>query len=171
MQVFIEQMQGYFREEKFESLFFMGFGLFTIILGVYWFFGSDKVLKGAAYPLVAVGLIQLVVGSTVYFRTDTQVATLLQQLQNQPTQYYQEELARMIVVNKNFDIYKIIEIVLSVVGLVLIVVFRQDKNVWLGVGLGLALQSLLMLGLDFFAEKRADEYTTLIKATFEQKSN
>jgi hypothetical protein len=113
-----------------------------------------------------VGLIQLVVGSAVYFRTDNQVATLLQQLQNQPTQFYQEELARMIIVNKNFDIYKIIEIALSVVGVVLVIVFRQDKNVWLGVGLGLTLQSLLMLGLDFFAEKRADAYTAQIQATF-----
>jgi len=80
----------------------------------------------------------------------------------EPKKYVKEELERMIIVNKNFDIYKYVEIALLFIGLGVVVwelFMMLDKPFWLGIGIGLALQSSIMLVADFFAETRADVYT------------
>ena len=63
----------YFIAEKQESLLFLIIGILAILLAiVFWFFikSSPSFFKGAAIPLLAIGLIQLVVDYTVYSRTD-----------------------------------------------------------------------------------------------------
>ena len=114
-------------------------------------------LKSMAFPLVAIALIQLVVGGTVFLRTDTQVAKLQQDYTTAPTNFKREETARMQVVMKNFTLYKLIEIVLLVVGVGLILLMRQ-QDAALGVGAGLVIQSAFMLSLDLFAETRGEDY-------------
>jgi len=81
-----------------------------------------------------------------------------------------EELPRMKTVMKNFAIYRWVEISLLAVGLMMIFWFRnQDNRHWLlGIGVGLAIQSALMLGADYFAEKRGHEYFTGLKFWLKQ---
>jgi hypothetical protein len=46
---------------------------------------------------------------------------------------------------------------------------NQDNRHWLlGIGVGLAIQSALMLGADYFAEKRGHEYFTGLKSWLKQ---
>jgi DMSO reductase anchor subunit len=164
METFIEQLQHYFREEKIESAVFIGIGIISIGFALYFLLLlKEKFYVGMAYPLIAIALIQIVVGSTVYFRTDNQVKNLTEQVKTNPNQYIAEELPRMEKVNKSFDLYKIIEIVLLVIGLVLIFVFRQSNLTWFGIGVGLVVQCVLMLGADLIAENRADVYTKQIQ--------
>jgi hypothetical protein len=70
----------------------------------------------------------------------------------------------MQTVNKNFVIYRYTEIALVLAGTVLIFLFKTtpEKAFWYGLGLTLAIQSVLMLGADYFAEKRARQYTHAI---------
>ncbi len=63
----------------------------------------------------------------------------------------------MVVVMKNFVIYRYAEIVLMILGLFLFFYF-QDKTIWKGIGIGFFIQASLMLSLDYFAEKRGTEY-------------
>ena len=69
-----------------------------------------------------------------------------------------------------FRSYRYIEIALLVVGLVLIVLYRSqpDKNFWMGLGVALAIEAIISLGADHFAEKRAKIYTEGLK-NFVQK--
>lgn len=157
------RLEAYFTEEKSESLFFMGIGLVALIGGGVMLSRKRRLLKGAAWPILAVGLIQVGVGSAVYFRTDAQVAALEAQIEADPGAFVHEETARMKTVAYWFDIYKIIEIGLLVAAAAAFVVGRlRDREIARGVGIGLAVQSGLMLVLDFFAEARADVYIEAI---------
>jgi hypothetical protein len=160
----LEAMQHYFAAEKAEGLFFMCVGVATLGAGLaFWF--RRAFLRGVACPLVAIALIQLLVGGTVYGRTDGQVTALEHQLQTEPRQYRAEELQRMDIVNRNFDRYRNIEMGLLASGIALLAAAWWRRRPTLsGVGLGLALQSALMLVLDFFAEARADLYTAQLLA-------
>lgn len=58
---------------------------------------------------------------------------------------------------KNFTLYKAIEIAVLVVGIGLIA-FLQRPDFAAGIGAGLVLQSAFMLALDMFAEARGQDY-------------
>jgi hypothetical protein len=72
-----------------------------------------------------------------------------------------EEIPRMETVMKNFLIYRYVELVLMIAGLILMFTFKENEFVK-GVGIGLFIQAGLMLTLDFFAEKRGHEYLTFL---------
>lgn len=157
-----EQMVRYFAEEKAESWLFVLVGVAAIGLAV-WLVRTGSGYRGMAWPLVGVGLIQLVVGGAVLLRTDGQVAGLLVELARSPAAVRAVEVPRMEVVMRNFQLYKVIEIALLAVGIALTYAFRR-KEVLYGVGVGLVLQSSVMLVLDLFAERRGDTYLEALQA-------
>jgi hypothetical protein len=159
-----EHLICYFAAEKQESIFFITIGIIAFIVSFY-LFKTDSSYKGMMYPLILIAIIQIVVGGTVFFRTDTQVAALKTQLHDDPHTYKAAELSRMGAVTKSFRIYKCIEIILLLLGIILTFVFR-DKNLWYSIGIGLIIQSSLMLVLDLFAEKRAYDYLRFVENIF-----
>jgi small-conductance mechanosensitive channel len=151
-----KSMIGYFTAEKQESLLFIAVGLIAVAVGL-WLWMNGHRLRSMAFPLIAVAAIQIVVGSSVYLRTDAQVATLSAQLETAADAARAAEDVRMAKVMKNFGLYKIIEIALLTIG-VLLVLFLRQSDLAVGIGAGLILQSSFMLALDMFAELRAEEY-------------
>ena len=155
----------YFIAEKQESLLFLIIGIVAVVLAVvFWFFikSNPSFFKGAAIPLLAIGLIQMVVGDTVYSRTDKQKKEIAYNIGIEPVSFVkQTELPRMKTVIKSFVVYRWVEIAFIVTGLVLIFLFRlnPDKSFWYGLGMALAIQAIMMLGADYFAEKRGKVYT------------
>jgi hypothetical protein len=156
-----EQMVRYFSEEKAESWLFILVGVVALGASV-WLLRTGSAYRGMAYPLIAVGLIQLVVGGSVAFRTDAQVAALTAQLASSPSAFQLAEVPRMEVVMRNFALYKGIELALLLVGVALTYAFRQKELVY-GIGVGLVMQASLMLVLDLFAERRGDEYLSALR--------
>jgi hypothetical protein len=154
----------YFTGEKQESLLFMIVGIVAVLLAVVcWFFikSNPSFFKGAAIPLLAIGLIQLVVGYSVYSRSDKQKADIAYNIGMEPVTYVkQTEQPRMKTVMKNFIIYRWAEIAFIFTGLILIFLFRlnTDKAFWYGFGVALAIQAIIMLSADYFAEKRGKIY-------------
>ena len=67
----LKEMTEYFAGEKQESLLFIAVGLIAIGVAV-WFWANGHRLRFMAAPLVVIALMQLVVGTTVYLRTDTE---------------------------------------------------------------------------------------------------
>lgn len=75
----------YFNAEKHESLLFIGVGITAILLGIYfWVEIKEPLFKGIAIPLVLVALIQLTVGTTVYFRSPKDILMVENKLKNEP---------------------------------------------------------------------------------------
>jgi len=154
-------MTEYFTGEKQESLLFIVVGLIAIGIAV-WLWANGHRLRFMAVPLITIALMQLVVGTTVYLRTDTQLQNLVTQSQSAPAQFRQDEVSRMQTVMKNFNIYKTIEMALLVVGVCLIGFFPRI-DVAAGVGAGLVLQAAFTLALDMFAEVRGQDYLVALK--------
>jgi hypothetical protein len=157
-----EKITSYFIAEKQESLLFMAVGVLAVCVAV-WLWTNGHRLKAMAFPLVGVALIQLVVGGTVYFRSDDQLASLARQFETTPAEFRKAESGRMQVVMKNFTTYKWIEVALLATGVLLILLF-QRYDVAAAIGAGLALQSAFMLCLDMFAEVRGRDYLEAILA-------
>ena len=158
----MNNMSDYFVAEKQESVIFVVVGLLAIGFSL-WLWMNGHRLKYMAYPLVVIALMQIVVGGTVYLRTDSQVSTLSAQLQVNPAALKAEETARMETVMKNFSIYKSIEMLLLIMGVGLIAFF-QRHDVAAGIGVGLVLQAAFTLTLDIFAETRGADYLSVVQS-------
>jgi hypothetical protein len=162
----------YFIAEKQESLLFLIIGIVAILLAViFWFFikSNPAFFKGAAISLLAIGLVQIIVGYSVYSRTDKQMADIAYNIGMEPVAYVkQTEQPRMKTVMKNFAVYRWVEVAFMITGIVLIFLFKSDpgKSFWYGFGVALAIQATFMLGADYFAEKRGKIYLNeLMKVT------
>jgi len=156
----VSQMEDYLDAERAESRLFVGMGALAMGGGATALAASDRdFLRGASGPLIGVGLIQLVVGGSVWWRTETQKAQLRSLILSDPARYVSEETARMKVVNDNFVIYRWTELSLLGAGVATAGAGRAlDKDFVTGLGVGLAFQSAVMLTLDYFAERRGREY-------------
>ena len=158
----MNNMSDYFVAEKQESVIFVVVGLLAIGFSL-WLWMNGHRLKSMAYPLVVIALMQIVVGGTVYLRTDSQVSTLSAQLQVNPAALKAEETARMETVMKTFSIYKSIEMLLLIMGVGMIAFF-QRHDVVAGIGVGLVLQAAFTLTLDIFAETRGADYLSVVQS-------
>jgi hypothetical protein len=166
-------IEKYFIAEKQESIVFLAIGIIAIIIAIAGlFFTKNGMYKGAAIPLVLIGIIQITVGYTIFKRSDADRTRVVYAYDMAPTDLKTKELPRMEIVNKNFVLYRYFEIGLAIVGLILAIYFKNklgseehfgSNKFWFGLGLALAIQALLMLGADFFAEKRALHYTKLLQ--------
>ncbi len=155
-------IEKYFLAEKQIGLIFFIIGIVAVALAIVFFFLlRTNFYKGAAIPLVLIGLIQLIIGFAIFQRSDEDRRRNVYAYDMDPQQLKEKELPRMQKVTKNFVMYKIVEVLLIVAAIVLILVYRTkpDKAFWVGLGVALLIQTLLMLGADYFAEKRAKKYT------------
>jgi uncharacterized membrane protein len=159
-------IEKYFVAEKQESLLFVVIGVVALIVAaIGLFMYKTPFWKGASIPLIAIALIQIGVGYGVYARSDKQRTDTVYLLDMNPSKLIKEEIPRMEVVNKNFVLYRWVEIILAIAGLTMFYLYRTnaDKQFWLGLGIALAIQALIMLSADYFAEKRALLYTQQLK--------
>jgi uncharacterized membrane protein YczE len=149
-------IRDYFLAEKHGALLFMLAGVAAIALAA-WLLHRRSAWRGMAVPLVAVGLIQLGVGTAVYVRSDAQSAQLQQWHRDDVVKFKAAEVPRMRTVLASFERYKSIELGLLAFGMALVVLLR-NRPFWLAFGFGLVMQAGFMLALDFFAQARAQAY-------------
>jgi hypothetical protein len=154
------ELHHYFEGEKAEGIPFLSAGLAAFATGGVLFSRRTDFARGAAWPIVIVGVIEAGAGIVVYSRTDAQVARLDAQMASDPAALRRAELARMERVNREFEILKWTELALAAggVGVTTYGIVKEDDT-WKGVGIGLAAQATVMLVLDLFAAARADRYT------------
>ena len=150
------EMARYFAAERAESAVFMlcavaGAGLAAALLAL------RSPYRAMAWPLVAIGLVQLVVGATIFLRTPGQVARLEERLRSSPSECRAEETTRMRRVQRSFVLYKRVEIGLLALGLAFASIDGYGRTLY-AVGLGLMLEASLMLALDLRAERRGQRY-------------
>ena len=149
-------MLSYFHAEKQEALLFFLAGVGALVASGLLLRG-DGPWRSMAWPLIAVAAVQVVVGLTVFLRTDGQVAGLSARLASDAAGYRAEELARMARVMWSFRLYEIIEIALVAAGVVLTARFA-DRQPLYAIGVGLVIQASFMLVLDLFAAQRGRAY-------------
>jgi 4-amino-4-deoxy-L-arabinose transferase-like glycosyltransferase len=165
-------IEKYFAAEKLESLFFIIIGIVAVILAIiFFFFLKTNFYKGVAVPLLLIAAIQITVGYTVYKRCDEDRKRNTYAYDLNPGELRLKEIPRMEKVNSNFILYRWIEIALTICGIILLFLYKEnaDKKFWYGIGVGLAIQALIMLSLDYFAEARAKVYTNGLREVINKK--
>jgi membrane-bound ClpP family serine protease len=158
---------NYFNTEKAESLVFFIIGIAAIVTAVFFYFiPISSFFEGCVIPLLVVGLIQAVVGFSVFRRSDSDKQRVQHFFDKEPHRLKTDEIPRMNKVNRNFVIYRWIELALFVAGMILSMVngTNPGRSYWYGFGIALSLQSALMLVADYYAEKRALEYTHKLRS-------
>jgi hypothetical protein len=159
-------IEKYFIAEKQECLVFLVIGIAAILLGlILHFMVKTQVCRGAAIPLLVLGLIQVVAGYTVYIKSDDQRVSQVYAYDMNPDQLKTVELTRMRKVKTHFQIYRWIEIGAFVAGIILFIAFQDPsgKIFWLGFGISLTLMAAELFTADFIAEKRAVYYTSQLE--------
>jgi len=160
-------IEKYFIAEKQIGLVFFIIGIVAVLLAVVFFFIlRTNFYRGAALPLILVGLLQLIAGWTVYRKSDEDRISKVYAFDMNPQELKEKELPRMQKVTQSFTFYKWAEVVLVIAGVVLIVVCRDkpERAFWFGLGVTLTIQAFLLLGADYSAAKRAKDYTTKLEA-------
>jgi len=155
-----DYLAAYFQAEKQESAVFVVMGLAAIGVAIGAWRWRPR-YRAIAYPLVAVALIQMAVGGTVFARTDRQAAALVEQRRAAPAAFRTAEGARMASVMANFQVYKTIEIGMLVAGAGLVIFYRK-RSALAAIGAGCLLQGGAMLAFDLFAEARGRNYVEAI---------
>jgi hypothetical protein len=159
-------IEKYFIAEKQESLVFLIIGMAAILLaGIFYFGVKTHIYRGAAIPLLILGLVQAVAGYSVYIRSDDQRINQVYAYDMNPDQLKTIELTRMRKVKTNFLIYRWVEIGAFICGLVLIMLFRNNpaNSFWFGFAITLIIMSAELFMADFIAEKRAVHYVSLLE--------
>ena len=154
-------IEKYFIAEKSESILFIVVGILAIVISlVFFFYIKSNFFKGAAIPFIIVGIMHLIVGYTIYNRSDADRKRNVYAYDLNPGELKNAEIPRMKTVATNFVYYRYTEIVLLLAGIILFVYFKNtpEKYFWKGLGMALALEALIRLGAEFFAEKRAKIY-------------
>ena len=159
-------IEKYFVAEKQESLVFLVIGIAAITLAlIFYFIVKTQIHRGAALPLLFLGLVQAIAGYAVYVKSDDQRISQVYAYDMNPDQLKTIELTRMRKVKTNFQIYRWIEICVFITGLMLIILFRNQpgKSFWMGFGITLTLMAAELFIADFIAEKRAFQYTSKLE--------
>lgn len=159
-------MHTYFDGERRGTIGFIAAGSGLVAAaGVMVAFDQPAELRAAAYPMLALGAVQLIVGAVFHSRGKRKVAELDALFETDREAFLLEERARMDGVRKTFLGALIAESVLTVGGLVTgIVGVTQDIPFATGFGFGLAGSAGVALGLDTWGAIRARSYRETLEA-------
>jgi hypothetical protein len=110
-----------------------------------------------AIPFILVGILELVVGYTIVRRSPVDILRVEKMINDEPQKIASEEIPRMEKVMSNFKVFRIAEIILIGIG-ILLMYHTLNDTFSRGLGLGLFFQASTVLSLDFFAERRGHMY-------------
>ena len=148
----------YFEGEKTGSLLKIAAAVATAIVGVF-MFRKSQLGKGLGCLLLLVAVIELFVGGTVYLRADAQLVGLLEQLQLDRAVFQQEETVRMAAVLSGFEVFRMIQFGMIVVGALLFIIAKlKERPTIQGVGIGLFIMGPILLIMDLMGTWRAELY-------------
>jgi hypothetical protein len=154
----MEFIKVYFNAEKAASFLFMGIGIISTLFSLYsWMTLKKPFYSGIAFPFLILGIVEIAVGVTVYWRTPKDIERVENYLVLEPEKIMENEIPRMEGVMKSFVTLRYAELFLIVVGVVMMYYVGESQLVK-GIGFGLFFQCALMLSADYFAERRGGQY-------------
>lgn len=151
------ELAVYFAAERQGGFLLVGLGVLSLGFAAFLWAGRSAFLA-MAWPLVILGVFQVVIGVTVALRTPAQVASLEEGLQTSRVATIAAETERMATVNRNFTIVRAVEIACIVLGLALAILLPLPGR-WAAIGLGMLVEGAVLLVFDTFAHQRALVYT------------
>lgn len=148
----------YFSAEKIGAV--IKFTLATAaLLGSLYVYKQRDEAKGFAYVAGFIFLSQVIVGGTIFFRTDHQVAGLIAAMNTDLSAMLAAETARMRVVVASFATYRALQLFFVALGIALLLLGRaKTLPKTKGAGLGFAGLGAMLFCMDLLAAQRANVY-------------
>ena len=150
------ELTAYFTAEKHGGLLLIALAVASVALAIY-LFATKSLFSAMAWPMLVLGGIELVIGATVAGRAASQIAEIEAGLQSKRTltspprsSGWRGSTAPSILIKK-------VEIALIAVS-ILFVIVRPAPDTLGALGLGILLQSAVLLVFDTFAHHRAVHY-------------
>jgi hypothetical protein len=158
-------MHVYFEREGLAAWGFAGGGCAGFVGGAVLFAAHDPFFRGLAYPRVAVGVVQLVVGMTLLARMNGQVADLDARLDRGKRAFLDVEEPRTRGLREKLGWLEAAELVLLASGLGIATYggFQHDHSIS-GIGTGIALQGASLFTFSTHAAERTDLYSAALAA-------
>lgn len=157
-----EEIIAYFLAEKRWAVILLGVGIVALAAAIA-LIATKSSYRGMAIPLAFVALGELIIGGVLVARTDGQLASLLDQFARAPAGMADAELNRMGPVIRNFEIVKIVELLVFAAGVILAYAAKRSDFAF-AIGVGLVAQASLLLVFDLIAARRAERYVELLRA-------
>ena len=155
-------MHTYVRGEQQASIPFAVSGAATVVAGGLLLHGGSDLERGAAWPLLGVGAIELVSGLVLAVRTGGHEAELSRTLAENAPEFARIERAHVDRIQNLFQplLLSVEGAILAGGGIMAAVAAQHGSSTVEGVGLGLAVQGLVMFVLDWAVLDRARAYST-----------
>jgi|GEM_PF-3907995 len=152
-------MENYFAGEKTGGYILIGMGAAGLAVGGLMVRQSSATLKGASYPLLAIGVLHVAAGIYINIASNGRIEDFTKQIDKDPSAFVASESKRMRGVSTQFTVLKIVECVLIAGGLsAAIYGHKTDRPRLKGAGIALAIEMGATLAFDITAGARAHEY-------------
>lgn len=153
-------VNAYFSGEKLQCSLGILMGLISIGLALYFLLSvKTELYKGMAYPFLIIPVFLMIICVGVIWRTPRDIARVTHFVQQEQEKIRTDEIPRMKKVLRNFKVIKTVEMCLFLAGLVIFAYSAaKGTSMGKGIGLGLAIQSALVFGFDYFAHNRGKIY-------------
>lgn len=156
-------IDDYFSVEVATSTSKLVLAVVAFLTGVF-IWKRNRFCKGLAGFLWFVALVEAVVGSTVYLRTEEQVSNLLIQLKTSPSLYLTEEIARMTTIVENFVGFQSLQLGVISVGIALTLMGHFKRwQILTGLGVGGISMGIALYLIDYPAVQAADVYLSILQ--------
>ncbi len=159
-----EAMHTYYRGEFSGGFGWCSTGGLSVAAAIPMFLSGSEFFRGMAWPTGLIGLAQLGLGIASFFTAPARIKRFDALLDTQQTPAFLElEQPRLGGITRAFDWFQLTELVIVGVGSGLMGAgYSKGNDAFVGVGLGLILQSLMFLTLDELASRRADVYSAVL---------
>ncbi len=157
-------IQEYFDGEKTQCT--LGLILALLFIGLAIFFlvqVKTDYYRGMAYPFLAIPVLLFVICVTIILRAPEDMIRVTKYAIEQPTKIRTEEIPRMEKVIRNFKLIKIVEIAFILAGIGMFFLATKYPMIK-GAGMGLTIQSTMLLIFDLVAEKRGSVYIEYLRS-------
>jgi hypothetical protein len=151
------EIAAYFTAERRGGFLLVAMAIAGFALAAF-LWRTQSIFLAMVWPLIILGVIEVIIGLVIALRTPGQVAALEEGLRTSPAATVSAETRRMSRINRNFRIIKVVEVAVIALGL-LLAVLLPPPSAWAAVGMGLLAKATLLLAFDTFAHHRAEVYT------------
>ncbi len=160
-------IERYFAAEKSSALWIMILaGVIFLASFSIWLTHKSAFSKGLMIPTGLLLVMALVVGSTVYKRSDNDRKNMVYAFDMNPAKIQKQEIPRLEKLHSRFKILLAVELVLVIAGAVLVFLYYNKSlpEFLYGLGMGLLIAGLAALTVDYFASIRAMKYAEGLKS-------
>lgn len=157
----------YFKVEKKEHVYYIVLGLLSVVFTIYFLSKGQRFYNGISYALIAVGLIELFAGTTVFFSNDIDITSVDHFIHKDVNSIIEKEIPRVQSQLKELTIYLIADKIFIVLGLILLF-YCAPFSLGKGIGFGMTIQAMMLYLLDYRKEQRGKTYFNFLNSLIVQ---